>query len=377
MLSNFHKLHPLDTMNLKRISTILLLAAAIAGAASAQTSTKLTAMKASDYGLIYTLPLTAFEVTIAAEKIVKTPGEYYLYAGKYLKTTPIMERSVEWRITEAVITPIGVADPEQRYVATFKGGAGTFMTVTDGNFPLSVNDEAYTGAVATPQLPKPVKATPTILESAAAREAVTPEMIRSTSSMKRAQLAAEKIYELRTNRSEIISGQADAMPSDGAAMKLALDQLSLQEEALTAMFNGTEQRSVEVMTFSVAVPAEGEPSRQVVARLSATDGLVAPDDLSGAPIYLTITPVSRGELPLTDKGEPRSFPKGGVAYRIPGTARVDLTFDDRTIAGGTFDVAQYGVVFGLDPSLFTNKKSPSYLHFNPLTGAVRELGTVQ
>ncbi len=39
-------------------------------------------------------------------------------------------------------------------------------------------------------------------------------------------------------------------------------------------------------------------------------------------------------------------------------------------------MAQYGVVFGLDPSLFTNKREPAYLHFNPLTGAVRELGTV-
>ena len=62
-------------------------------------------------------------------------------------------------------------------------------------------------------LPEAKKARPTILQLPIARQAVTPEMIQSKSSAKRAELAAAKIYELRNMRSEIISGQADAMPS--------------------------------------------------------------------------------------------------------------------------------------------------------------------
>lgn len=54
-----------------------------------------------------------------------------------------------------------------------------------------------------------------------------------------------------------------------------------------------------------------------------------------------------------------------------------MEFDGETLVGKTFDVAQLGVVFGIDPALFTNKKAPSYLHFNPLTGAIRELGTLE
>lgn len=362
---------------MKRTGLLLLAILSVATSVVAQTTSKLTASKANEYGLIYTLPLTAFEVTIAVEKRVSTPGDYYQYALKYLNSKPIMQPSTEWKIVDAVVTPIAFADDDERYLASFKGGVGTFMTLTDSNFPLSVNDETYVPTVNRPQLPKAVAAKPTILQTAVAQQAVTPEMIQSTSSAKRAQLAAEKIYELRTNRSEIISGQADAMPSDGAAMKLALDQLSKQEEALTAMFLGTVQTSVEVMTFTVDVPMEGESERQVVARLSATDGLVDAEDLSGIPIYITITPLSVGELPVNDKGEAKTFPKGGVAYRIPGTADVKLSYEGRTLAHSVFDVAQYGVVFGLDPALFTNKKTPSYLHFNPLTGAVRELGTVK
>ena len=200
-------------------------------------------------------------------------------------------------------------------------------------------------------------------------------MIQSKSSAKRAELAADKIYELRNNRNEIITGQADAMPSDGAAMKLALDQIAAQEEALTAMFLGTVQTSVEVRTYTVYLPDGPDGGRMVVARLSAAEGLVEADDLSGDPIYVEITPVSRGELPVNEKGVQKTFPKGGVAYRIPGSAWVSVKFDGKTLTEKEFDVAQYGVVFGLDPDLFTNKREPAYLHFNPLTGGVRELGT--
>lgn len=350
-------------------------ACAVAGA-SAQTTNKLTASKANEYGLIYTLPLTSFEVTIAAEKTVKTPGEFYQYAKKYLNADPVLTPSVSWRLTDAVIEQTAYPDANERYLVTLKGGNGVFITVNDDNYPVAINDDSYDGVIPEVEKPEVVEAVPTILERPVARQAVTPEMIQSKSSAKRAELAAAKIYELRTNRNEIIAGQADAMPSDGEAMKLALSQLTEQEEALTAMFLGTVQTSVEVRTYRFEVPQNGAPERTVVARLSAVDGLVAADDLSGAPIYVTVTPRTRGELPVNEKGITKTFPKGGVAYRIPGTAQVSVSYDGDVLTEGTYDVAQYGVVFGLDPTLFTAKKSASYLRFNPLTGGVRELGTL-
>ena len=355
--------------------SLALLSAAVP--AAAQTTQRLTANKASEYGLVYTLPVTRLEVTVAAEKTETAPGEFYQYAVKYLNSKPILAPETTWRITEAVIRPVAAADPEEQYLVSFKGGAGTYMTLPDEGFPLSVNDDAYDPGMPSAALPKAVKAQPTILETPEASQAVTPEMIQSRSASKRAELAAQKIYELRTNRSEIISGQAESMPADGEAMKLALSRIDRQEEALTAMFNGTRKTSVEVRTYTVDIPADpSDAGRTVLARLSVSEGLVADDDLSGAPVYLTIIPGLQGKLPVNEKGETKTFPKGGVAYRIPGTATAQLTYDGSAIAEAEFDVAQYGVVFGLDPALFTSKKAPSYLHFNPLTGGVRELGTV-
>lgn len=368
---------------MKKLVTLIIAAAAALTAmqSAAQSTRKLSASKANEYGVVYTLPVTSVDITLSAEKTVETPGEFALYAKKYLNETPILNKTERWTLGEAVIVPVATPDPEQRYAVTLKGGTGTFMMVDDMNMPVSINDESYVPAAPSVQLPVAKAAEPTILEQPVARQAQTEEMIQSRSSVKRAEFAAAKIYELRTNRNEVVSGQADAMPSDGNAMKIALSTIDRQEEALTAMFIGTKSASTEVVTFHVALPEATEAGRPLekilVARISATEGIVGPDDLSGAPVYLTVTPLSIGEMPLNEKGETLAFPKGGVAYRVPGTARLTLTYQGKTIAEKTINVAQYGIVFGVDPALFTNKKAPSYARFDPMTGALLELGELR
>ncbi len=93
------------------------------------------------------------------------------------------------------------------------------------------------------------------------------------------------------------------------------------------------------------------------------------------PVYLSINVESRGELPKNEKGEVKKFPKGGLAYCVPGQATFTATFNGRQLARLSTGVAQYGVVFGLDPSLFTDKKAPAYAVFDSTTGAIRELGS--
>ena len=80
-------------------------------------------------------------------------------------------------------------------------------------------------------------------------------------------------------------------------------------------------------------------------------------------------------MPENEKGEPKKFPAGGIAYCIPGSARVSIDFRGKTIWEGHIDAAQYGIVFGLDPKIFSDKKAPAYLIFNPVTGAIQELGS--
>lgn len=362
-------------MNSIRI-TLAALALGLLLPATAQTTRQITASKATEYGLTYTLPVTAFDITVVAERTVSRTGELARYAGKYLGIdNPVRESGETWRVTGAYITPVGVdGGMERRYLVQFKSGSTPTMVLTDDGLPLAVNTEPVTAAAQ--PLPQSQAPAVSVLDTPYARQAMTEDMLRSQSTAKRAELAAAKIYELRESRNDIISGQAENMPGDGAAMQLALDNLARQEAALTAMFAGTRETGTEVRTFRI-VPDGNTAARTVIARVSATDGFVDIDDLSGMPVTVDISDVKRGELPLTEKGEPKKFPKGGLAYAIPGHITLTVTdCDGKTLTRSEgVPAAQYGTVFGLEPNIFTDKREPATARFSPATGAIVELGT--
>ena len=341
----------------------------------AQSVQKLSASKANDYGLIYSLPRTVVDITIEAEHTEKTPGEFYNYAKLKLgKSDAITRKDKSVAIKSVTIVPRGVADADIRWTVKFKAGSTPYIILADNNCPVAVNTE-QTAETATVELPEAVEAAPTPLETAAAGQAITQEMTLSSSLSKRADLVAQRIFELRETRSDLISGQAENTPPDGKSLQLALDNLSAQEAALTAMFEGTTKKYTTVSTVTFEPDSESI-NDEIFVRLSPVDGIVDANDLSGAPIYISVDILEQGELPLGEKGEPRTFPKGGLAYTIPGRALITLTYEGQTIAREEISLAQLGVTFGLDPGLFTDKKQPSKLQLDPATGAIVLLGPV-
>lgn len=361
-------------MNNAIIATIAIAALCSAAPAAAQNSHKLTAGKATEYGLIYSLPMTVVDITIEAEHTLKEPGEFYNYARKNLSISDAItapQRSAT--IKSITVVPRGVPNPQSQWVAQFKAGATPYMLLDAAGIPLAINTEDIGDNARAQALPTPKAAEPTPLETEAARQAITQEMTLSSSLSKRAELAAQRVFELREMRSDLLSGEATNTPPDGKSMQLMLDNISAQEAALTAMFAGTTKTYTTVSTITFE-PDSTEVSGEIIARLSPVDGFVAADDLSGAPITLSMTILDAGMLPVNDKGEPKRFPKGGVAYNVPGTALITITYDGKTIASQEVALAQLGVTFGLDPDLFTDKKAPSKLILDQTTGAILKLG---
>ncbi|MDE6541155.1 MAG: DUF4831 family protein [Muribaculaceae bacterium] len=359
------------------IAAIAILAAAAIPAA-AQTTQRITAGKASEYGLTYSLPLTAVDITVEAEISESKPGEFHNYARRHLAIDDAIHAPAHTAAIRSVtIRTHGEPDPDSQWLVQFKSGTSPFMTLSEQGLPLSVNTDAdATGAgVDTEGLPVSRPAAPTALETEAARQAVTQEMTRSSSLSKRAELAAQRIFELREMRSDILGGQAENTPPDGQAMKLILDNIAAQEAALTAMFAGTTATRTEVRTLTI-VPDSADTDSRVLARISPVEGIIDADNLAGAPLTVSITATRRAELPLTDKGEPKRFPKGGFAYTIPGEATVAVSYGGQTVATATVSLAQLGTVFGIDPAVFTDKKAPSALRLDPATGAIISLEPV-
>ncbi len=341
---------------------------------SAQSTEKLTATKDTKYGINYSLPTTILDITIEAERTVKKPGVFFKYAKKYLDIdNPITEVQERWTVKSIVINSRGVADSSEEYIMQFKAGSTAFVMFNDQRLPIAINTENVPEEVL-PTLPVAVASVPSPLETDAALQVVNEEMLQSQSTAKRAELAAAQIYALRQSRTELITGQSEQLPPDGQAMQLVLDNISAQEAALTAMFIGTVQHSTEVKT--IEYKPEKEVTNEVIARLSSIDGIVDADDLSGEPIYLTLSVTARGKLPVDKNGLEIKSPKGGVAYRIPGRANVKIDYDGNKMIEDELEVAQYGVVFALDPAIFTDKKAPAYLILNPTTGGIKEKGVL-
>lgn len=358
-------------MNKKLLTYAFAISATLSG--FAQTTQRLTADKTNEYGLIYSLPLTVVDITLETEHTICTPGEFNNYATRYLGIRDAIRKPSHSVVVKSVtINTRGVADPDNRWTAQFKAGAGTSMILAADGVPLAINTNA--DEPARPSLPAPRAAEPSPLDGPAAREAVTEDMTRATTVSKKAELAAARIFELRERRSDLFSGDADNMPPDGRATELVLQGLSAQEAALTAMFAGTTQNFTEVSTVTFT-PGRDEQNKVLLTRVSPLDGVVAKDDLSGIPVYLKYEIISEGKLPVNEKGEVKKFPKGGVAYNIPGAARISIIFDGRTLATADIDVAQLGVTFGIDPGLFTDKKAPATALFSPVTGAIVKLST--
>lgn len=362
-------------MKLKTIC-VALAAAAVAPFGQAQVAQHLSATKANEYALVYSLPKTMIDVTIEAEVTVKKPGEFYKYAPKYLNiNNPITRESHSVKLLSAFLSTHGVADTDETYSLQFKNGYPVVIDLNAAGIPLSINTEEIM-QVSTPELPEARAAEPTPLETDAARQVVSEEMLQSQSTAKRAELAAQAIFAIRQTRSDLISGQAETMPPDGASLQLMLNNLKAQEDALMAMFVGTTSTFTQVETYVVdpATVVSQNDAKIIVARLSAVDGIVPADDLSGAPVYLNLKVDVRGQMPENEKGEALPFPKNGVPYRIPGELTASVSFDGETVASRRLEIAQLGVVYGLAPNSFTDKKKAIFVIYDPTTGAINRQG---
>lgn len=338
-----------------------------------QATKVLTAEKSNDYGLVYSLPTTALEVEVTAHHEVGKKGPFYLYAKKSIGANKAIAEDYEkWEITDVKVRPYGVPDSGIQYLMQLRPGATTSITVDANGMLLAINKE-----VAAPkkdsgmnEAQTPGVKWPTGNEYL---DFVNEDFVASKSSAKQAQLLAESLMEVRESKLALTRGTADAMPADGKQMELMLASLGQQEAALTEAFTGSVTSETVIRKFTFVPEGEG---KQILFRMSDFAGFVDADDLSGDPVYIQVETVNQASLPVDSKGEPKKLPKNAVIYNIPGSAQVSITSQGKKFYGKELMLAQMGMTFGLDPLLFTDKKEPSFAVFDPVTGALLQIGSV-
>lgn len=358
-------------MKKKYILTFIIFLSSVAACFCQQTKL-LTAEKHNEYGLVYTLPTTAFMVEITALKEQKVAGEFWKYSKIFTSNSDVITKDeINWTIESVKVTPFGVPDTENRYLMQLKAGAVTFIEVAEDGMLLSINKETdYTE-------PESITSTEIIGSPATGKEYLefmNEDFISAQSSYKKSQLLAEELMEIRDAKIALTRGTAETMPTDGRQLEIMLESLEKQEKSLMSAFTGSSWKERVTKTFVCLPEEEGD---LIICRFSEKEGLLTPESQKGKPVNLNIKVTTEAQLPVDAKGEEKKIPKDAVIYCIPGYAELSVAYGANRYYSGEFPMSQFGILFGLNPSMFSDKKEASYAIFDSTTGALQELGSLK
>lgn len=326
-------------------------------------------MKMAEEGTPYYLQRTKLCFTVRVEKTTYTPGDFAIYAEKYLRLNGVSATpAVSYRLLGLSVHTVADRDTSKYYVAPTDAKHSIHsLSVDDNGCLTAVNAEpkqVKVPATFTPA-PKPAPLNP--------RDYMNEDILSAGSSAKMAELCALEIYDIRESRSTLNKGQADFMPKDGEQLRIMLKNLDTQERALMQLFSGTTVRDT-TETVIEFLPT-GTVNRQLLFRLSKWAGLVSSDDLSGTPYYIYIDDLKQSasvqDQYLNQKGVKDN---SGIYVNQPGKIKVSVFNGNTLMSAYELYAGQYGHTVMLNDALFS-KKFETSLVLNPVTGSASTLKT--
>lgn len=330
-------------------------------------TTPLTKAQTPAEGISYYLPQTEMVFTILTEKTTYKPGELAEYAQRYLKGREVkMEPETSWNIVDIKMNTIGRPDTTKHYTLSLdKRFTVNEVYKTDYGVLTAINTtNPYKEPEAVPFEPAP-KAKPLN-----PRDFMNEDILTAATKARMAQLIAQEIYDIRESRNQLQRGQAEFMPKDGEQLRIMLNGLSTQEQALSQLFEGTTEKDTTEVTL-VYVPQK-ETDKEVFFRFSKHYGMTDADDLGGTPYYISVAQeqkVDNGDLPQDPKAMKDNI---NLFVNTPGKIKVTLYDQTKPIKAYTFFAAQFGDTENLSGALF-GKKQTSKIILNPVTGGIESI----
>ena len=321
-------------------------------------------------GAIYLLPKTGIRMVVQVEKTTYAPGELCKYAERYLRIKDVSPTpSVNYRITDIRQEAYAVADTSKHYAIEFNAKtAATNVRLSDDGILLAINadPQPQNKPLSSPHSPLSTKPDP--------RQYMNEETLAAGSTAKMAELIAQDIYEIRESRNLLVRGQADNMPKDGEQLRLMLNQLDKQDQAMTSLFIGTTEK--DTTEHIITVIPDKMSDQQVLFRFSQKLGLLESDNLAGVPYYYKVEDLKT--VPPVEVIDPKKKNKQapGVYVNVPGKLRSTISDAKGVISTAEFPAGQFGNVELLSGALF-NKRYTTRLWLNPLSGAVEKIDVEQ
>lgn len=322
-------------------------------------------------GVSYYLPRTALRIVVRAEKKVVLPGDFHMYAFKYMRMQDVPVRSTTtWTVKGIDMLPYGVPDSAKAYSIKLKDRTvAPLVTLSPDGLLLAVNAE--TAQETLPAVPESSVLSKPILPEQV-RSYMNREMLQASSVAKMAELVAREIYDIRESRDALVRGEADNTPKDGEQLRLMLDNLDAQQKALMSLFVGTTEVSEEYYVLEV-LPSD-QTDKELLFRFSQWTGLVDADDMSGAPFYMSVKVLDPLPEPSVDAKVQAKKDKmlRALYYNVPVRTEVKVFDAHREYVSMEIPMAQFGCEEILSGVLF-DKMASTKVTFYQSTGGIKQI----
>lgn len=303
--------------------------------------------------LAYALPSTVITLEVEAVQEHFYAGPYAKFAQKYLGTAAREADASSCEVVSVKLTPCTEADQSKRYTITPGKGVSDFLSLTSQGlvstggaassttlwrFPSSAEADFATKGVSSA-----IDNQSAVLyrKSASSEGIVSVQQNMSVAKPleTRAKEAADKIFDIRNKKYDIITGNTDATFS-GEALGAAIAELDRLEKEYLTLFLGYSDKTVQVMNYDVLPTADNAKQIYIAFRVSDSEGLVPADNMSGKPYIIQLAPQEVSAPVATAK----PAASGLVAhYRIPAVCSVKLTDGVNVLLQTRIPVYQLGV----------------------------------
>jgi len=307
--------------------------------------------------VVYALPRTSIQLSVEAIHEVFTAGPYAQFAPKYLGIEAPTENKESFSLKSVDLRWAVEADPARTFTIAIKDSkaAESFLAMTSTGMVALFENSAATA------VPWRFSNEARIQdfnyrghESHLARESTTffrnvqtargfervpvqQSQVVEKNTERRAEEAANAIFNLRKKRMELITGENDAL--SGEAMRAALEEINRMEQEYMSLFVGKSSFDTQSANFEV-VPDPTQTRQMYIAfRLSDTQGLLAPDNMGGRPIVLELVSDRRPAPTNANDNKGRR-----VSYRIPEVVQARLLDGQNLLLQTRVPVYQLGRV---------------------------------
>ena len=341
------------------------------------------------YQMEYSLPKVVYKIDVALQEIHNVPGPLVKYAQSKLGIEPkITSEASVWSMKGMSISPVSVPDAACRYIIESSPENPMLqLSVTPNGLLSGVGTSANTEF-------KPFNAGANIVNSNVAvkdlhtintynfleyvvdsvfvevkgpKNTVTkqfdpnsPYHYEIKSDEVAIQEILDKIYELRTDRNDLLRGDREV--EDDASLATILKSYDAMEHEYMALFLGASDTVVH--NYTLYVEPANVKTGQVIFRVSATKGIVDIKDSSAKPVILTYSNV---QTSLRQTVQPVIT---DLVYRVPVTAQVKVSYDNSELMSFNSIIPQWGVVQKFSDIELSKLRLEFYEQYGSLKSAV-------